>query len=174
LSPIEARHRSPRKSYLSVIRGTRSEEGLEGVVTGKKETGEVDEELASDVEEHEEEVDSDKTQDGVDLGNGGLTLKVVKDGVLGELSHGNVSQDRAQKRGEIAGDRVRTTASKRRGSCCSHKLRARKQCSPILVRGLELARHQRNTQSRETYLLVELGYGVLGTVLERGHFVRWT
>lgn len=92
---------------LSVIRGTRSEESLEGVVPGEKETGEVGEELASDVEEDEEEVDSDQTQDGVDLGERGLTLKVVQDRVLGEL-------------------------------------------------------------------LVELGDGVLSTVLERSHFVRWS
>lgn len=98
LSQIGARHRCQRRSYLSVIRGTRSEESLEGVVPGEKETGEVGEELASDVEEDEEEVDSDQTQDGVDLGDRGLTLKVVQDRVLGELSHHNVSQDGAQKK----------------------------------------------------------------------------
>lgn len=101
---IEARHGSPRTSYLSVIRGTRGEEGLERVVAGEKETGEVDEELASDVEEDKEEVDSDQTQDGVDLGNRGLTLKVVEDGVLGELLHRNVSRDGAQETVVIAGD----------------------------------------------------------------------
>lgn len=58
---IETRHGGPRTSYLSVIRGTRSEKRLERVVAGEKETGEVDEELASDVEEDKEEVDSDQT-----------------------------------------------------------------------------------------------------------------
>lgn len=73
------------ETYLSVIRGARGEEGLERVVTGEEETGEVDEELASDVEEDKEEVDTDETQDNVDLRNIGLTLKVVQNGVLGKL-----------------------------------------------------------------------------------------
>jgi len=97
-----SRRGSLGRSYLSVIRGTRSEEGLKGVVAGEKETGEVGEELASNVEEDEEEVDSDQTKDGVDLGDRGLTLKVVEDGVLGELSHRNVSWDGAQETVKIA------------------------------------------------------------------------
>lgn len=73
-------------TYLGVIRGTGREESLEGVVAGEEETGKVDEELASDVEEDKEEVDSDQAEDHVDLGDIGLTLKVVEDRVLGELS----------------------------------------------------------------------------------------
>jgi len=72
-------------SYLGVIRSARSEEGLERVVTGKEETSEVDKELASDVEENKEEVNTDKTQDNVDLRDVGLTLQVVQNGVLGKL-----------------------------------------------------------------------------------------
>lgn len=74
-----------RKTHLGVIRGARSEEGLERVVTGEEETGEVNEELASDVEENEEEVDADKTQDDIDLGDAGLALQVVQNRVLGKL-----------------------------------------------------------------------------------------
>jgi hypothetical protein len=74
-----------RGSHLSVIRGARSEEGLERVVTGEEETGEVNEELASDVEENEEEVDADETQDDIDLGDVGLALQVVQNWVLGKL-----------------------------------------------------------------------------------------
>lgn len=72
-------------SYLGVIRSARSEEGLERVVAGKEETSEVDKELASDVEENKEEVNTDKTQDNVDLRDIGLTLQVVQNGVLGKL-----------------------------------------------------------------------------------------
>lgn len=72
-------------SHLGVIRSARSEKGLERVVTGKKEASEVDEELASNVEEDKEEVDTDKTQDNVDLGDIGLTLQVVQNWVLGKL-----------------------------------------------------------------------------------------
>lgn len=60
---------------------------MEGVVTGNQETGKVDEELASNVKEDQEEVDSDKAEDDIDLGDIGLTLKVGKDGVLGELQN---------------------------------------------------------------------------------------
>jgi hypothetical protein len=78
-------------SYLSVILGVGGEEGLEGVVAGNEETGEVSEELASDVEEDEEEVNSDQAEDGVDLGDVGLALKVVEDRVLGELRKDRMS-----------------------------------------------------------------------------------
>lgn len=73
------------KTHLSVIGGTGSEESLKRVVTGNQETGKVDEELASDVEENQEEVDANQTQDRIDLGDVGLALQVVKNGVLREL-----------------------------------------------------------------------------------------
>lgn len=83
------------ETYLSVIRSTRREEGLEGVVAGEEETGKVDEELASNVEEDKEEVDSNQAEDHIDLRDIGLTLKVVEDRVLGELSEKmSVSNDK--------------------------------------------------------------------------------
>lgn len=63
------------------------EKRLKGVITGDQETGKVDEELASNVKEDKEEVDSDKAEDDIDLGDIGLTLKVGKDRVLGELQN---------------------------------------------------------------------------------------
>jgi len=75
----------PVSQPLGVIGGGSGEQGLEGVVTGEDETGKVDEELASDVEEDQEEVNTDQTQDDIDLGDRGLTLKVVQDRVLGQL-----------------------------------------------------------------------------------------
>lgn len=73
------------RSYLSVVGTTGGEESLHGVVTGQEETGQVNQEVASDVEEDQEEVDADQTQDSVDLGDRGLSLQVVQDRVLGEL-----------------------------------------------------------------------------------------
>lgn len=70
-------------SYLSVVSSARGEEGLQGVVAGKEETGKVDKEFASNIEEDQEEVDTDETQDHVDLGDGSLALQVVQDRVLG-------------------------------------------------------------------------------------------
>lgn len=74
-----------REAYLSVINRSSGEESIERVVARDDETGQVDQKLAGDVEEDEEEVDADQTEDDVDLGDGGLTLEVVEDGVLGEL-----------------------------------------------------------------------------------------
>lgn len=73
------------ESYLSVICGTGSKQRVERVVSGNQETGKVNQELAGNVKENEEKVDSDDTQDGVDLGDWGLSLKVVEKRVLGEL-----------------------------------------------------------------------------------------
>lgn len=41
--------------------------------------------MSTDVEEDEEEVGGSKSEEGVDLGDGGLLLQVVQDGVFGEL-----------------------------------------------------------------------------------------
>lgn len=76
---------NPVREPLGVILGAGGEKCLKGVVTGDEETGKVDEELASNVKEDKEEVDSDKAKDDIDLGDIGLTLKVGEDRVLGEL-----------------------------------------------------------------------------------------
>lgn len=73
------------KTHLSIICLARGEQGIERVVARNQETGKVDEELASDVEEDEEGVDTDQAKDDIDLRNGGLALEVVEDRVLGEL-----------------------------------------------------------------------------------------
>lgn len=73
------------KTHLSVIGFAGRKERLKRVVTGDQETSKVDEELASNVEEDKEEVDADQTQDRIDLGDVGLALQVVEDGVFGEL-----------------------------------------------------------------------------------------
>lgn len=61
------------------------EQSLERVVTRDDEASKVDKELASDVEEDEEEVEGTETEDDVDLGDGALLLKVVEGRVLGQL-----------------------------------------------------------------------------------------
>lgn len=72
-------------THVGVIGLAGGEESLERVVAGDDETSEVDEELSSNVEEDQEEVESAETQDGVDLGDGGLLLEVVEGRVLGQL-----------------------------------------------------------------------------------------
>jgi len=70
---------------VGVIGLARGEESLERVVAGNEEASKVDEELASNVEEDEEEVEGTETEDDVDLGDGALLLKVVEGRVLGQL-----------------------------------------------------------------------------------------
>lgn len=61
------------------------EQSLQRVVARDDEAGDVGQELAAEVEDDEEEVQGDKTNDGVDLGDRGLLLEVVESRVLGEL-----------------------------------------------------------------------------------------
>ena len=70
---------------MGVIGLARREQSLERVVAGDEEASKVDEELASNVEEDEEEVEGTKTEDDVDLGDGALLLKVVEGRVLRQL-----------------------------------------------------------------------------------------
>ena len=70
---------------MGVIGLARGEESLERVVAGNEEASKVDEELASNVEVNEEEVEGTETEDDVDLGDGALLLKVVEGRVLGQL-----------------------------------------------------------------------------------------
>lgn len=61
------------------------EQSLQRVVARDDEAGDVGQELAAEVEDDEEKVQGDKTNDGVDLGDRGLLLEVVESRVLGEL-----------------------------------------------------------------------------------------
>jgi hypothetical protein len=81
------RNRGPRTTYLSVVDLAGAEEGVQRVVARDNEAGNVDEELAGDVEEDEEEVQAGETEDGIDLGDRRLSLQVVEDGELGQLHH---------------------------------------------------------------------------------------
>lgn len=76
---------NPVRQPLSIICLARGEQGIERVVARNQETGKVDEELASNVEENQEGVDSDQAEDDIDLRNGGLALQIVEDRVLREL-----------------------------------------------------------------------------------------
>lgn len=48
-------------AYLGIIGGTSGEQRMKRVIAGNKETSKVDQKLASNVEEDEEEVDADQT-----------------------------------------------------------------------------------------------------------------
>lgn len=70
---------------LSIIGLVDAEEGLEGVVAWDDESSNVGEELTANVEKDQEEVGGSETEEGIDLGDGGLLLQVVQDGILGKL-----------------------------------------------------------------------------------------
>jgi hypothetical protein len=84
---------NPVRKPLSVIDLAGGEQSVQGVVAGDDESSNVDKELASNVEEDEEEVEAGETEDSVGLGDGGLLLEVVEGGVLGELDDGAVSEE---------------------------------------------------------------------------------
>lgn len=73
------------KTYLCVIGLASGEQCVERVVARDDEAGQVNKEFTGNVEENQEGVNTDQTKDHVDLGDGGLTLKVVEDRVLGKL-----------------------------------------------------------------------------------------
>lgn len=76
---------NPVRQPLGVVSSARSEQGVQRVVAGNDKASKVGEQLAAEVEDDEEEVESGEADDGVGLGNTGLLLKVVQGGVLGEL-----------------------------------------------------------------------------------------
>lgn len=76
---------------MGVVGGAAGEEGAKRVVTGYDKTSKVGEELTTDVEDHEEEIERRKADDAVGFGNAHLLLDIVKGGVLGELSNGALS-----------------------------------------------------------------------------------
>lgn len=64
-------------TYLCIIHLTGAEQGIEGVIARDDKSGKVHKKLPSDIEKDEEEVDSDKSKEGIDLWHGGLLLKVI-------------------------------------------------------------------------------------------------
>jgi len=76
---------NPVRQPLSIINLATAEQCLERVVSREDEACEVDEELASDVEEDEEEVESDEAEEDIDLRDVGLLLEIVEDRVLAKF-----------------------------------------------------------------------------------------
>jgi hypothetical protein len=76
---------------LGIILFALGEQCAQRVVARNNKAGKVCEELATNVENDQEEVESGKTDDGIGLGNTNLLLEVVKGGVFGELCSSYVS-----------------------------------------------------------------------------------
>ena len=73
------------------------EQSTQGVVAGDNKASEVGEELTTQVENNEEEVESAESDDGVGLGDTGRLLEVLENGVLGQLlRNGHVSERRSK------------------------------------------------------------------------------
>jgi hypothetical protein len=70
---------------LGIIALANAEQSFKWIVSWNDESGKVGKKLATNVEENEEEISRDQPEEGVDLGNWGLLLKVVQGGILGKL-----------------------------------------------------------------------------------------
>jgi hypothetical protein len=70
---------------LRVVTLPHAEESLERIVTRDDKSSQVGQQLASDVEENEEEVKSDKPEESIDLGEAGLFLEIIQNLILGKL-----------------------------------------------------------------------------------------
>lgn len=79
------RHVPTYSEPLGIILLGSGKEGIERVVSGEDEASKVGEELAAEVEDDQEEVESNETDDGISLGNAGGLLEVVEGRVLGQL-----------------------------------------------------------------------------------------
>jgi len=75
----------PVRQPLCIISLVTTEQSLKGIVSGYDEAGEVDEELATDVKEDEEEVETDEAEEGVDFWHTGLFLEVVEHRILAKF-----------------------------------------------------------------------------------------
>jgi len=76
---------NPIGKPLGIIRLANAEQGLERVVSRNHESSNVCKELAADVEENEEEIGCDQSEEGVDFRDRGLFLQVVQGGILRKL-----------------------------------------------------------------------------------------
>ena len=81
---------------MSIIGFACAEQSLERIIARDDESGEVDEELSSNVEEDEEEIDGGDAEESVHLRDGGLLLKIVQRRVFGKLRRSNVSMSKNQ------------------------------------------------------------------------------
>jgi hypothetical protein len=70
------------KAYLSIIGLAGAKQSFQRIVSGNDEASKVDEELASNVEEDEEEIQGEKTEDDIDFGYRRLALEVVEGRIL--------------------------------------------------------------------------------------------
>lgn len=68
---------------LGIVTLAHTEQSLEGVVSRNHKSSKVGQELTTNVEEDEEEVGCDKTEESVDLWNGCLLLEVCQGWVFG-------------------------------------------------------------------------------------------
>jgi len=85
LNNSEEREDNPVGQPLGIIVLVMGKQGVERIVSRDDETGNVGEELAAEVKQDEEEVERDRANNGVGLGDRGLFLEVVESRVLGEL-----------------------------------------------------------------------------------------
>ena len=70
---------------MSIICLAGTEQGVQRIVAGNDKARKVHEELASNVEEDEEEVEGQEAEENVDFGNAGLLFEVLGRRILAKL-----------------------------------------------------------------------------------------
>jgi len=80
----ESEH-NPVCKPLGVVTLPYAEESLEGIVTRNDESSQVGQQLPCDIEEDEKEVECDKPEKSIDLGEAGLFLEIVQNLIFRKL-----------------------------------------------------------------------------------------
>lgn len=143
---------------MCVINPACAEKSLQRIVSWDHETSKVDQECTTDVEEDEEEVEANQTEEGIGFRNVGLLLEIVEGRILRQLE----AQKSAKRRRSVQTQRLEPLhIVVFRNSWC--RLRA---CDIGVV---TCARTSRQITRWDTHVFVELIEIVLSFVLE-GHF----
>lgn len=77
--------RDGANAYLRIINFTRTKQSVQRIVSWDEKASKVYEKLSSNIEEYEEEIDSDETEEGIDFWHGCLFLKPIEGRILGKL-----------------------------------------------------------------------------------------
>jgi len=85
LEDVQEGINNPVSQPLGIIDAAAGEQRIQGVVGRNDESNGVHEELGSDIEEDEEEVQCTESEDNIDLGHVGVGFKIIEDLVLSKL-----------------------------------------------------------------------------------------
>ena len=83
---------STYRQPLCIVRFADTEKCFQRIISGNDETSQINEKRPSNIEKDQEEVETDKAEEDINLRNTGLLLKIVESRILGQLSRESVNQ----------------------------------------------------------------------------------